>query len=167
MMKKFSKILEGRKLTDLPDSLEEVVILMENQKEYGNCSNLSIAKGYCTKLDLSRHGKAQSIQIKSLKKMKDLFGDGEIPDKWLLCVKSTFKYEPILGKIEIPELRSWDENKLWTIDELDELSNRVNSIKTLVKRLKPFCRHVLVSPIGGFEGTNTGESLCVFAVLEQ
>jgi hypothetical protein len=65
-------------------------------------------------------------------------------------------------------LQSWDENKLWALNELETFSSRINSFKTLVKRLERYCRHVVVTPIGnGFEGDKTGESVCVLAILEQ
>lgn len=100
--------------------------------------------------------------------MKEIFPTGELGDKWLLCVKAIFKYEPIRGSIEIPNLQNWDQNQMWTLDDLEILSNRVNSFSTLVRRLQKYCRHVLVTPINhGFEGCETGESICVLAILEQ
>lgn len=168
-MKKFTAKFESKIIGDVPDTFQDVVDLMENQKEYGNgCVNLTVGKGYCTKHDLTRYGKAQSISIKNFKKMKDIFPNGEINDKWLLCVKAIFKYEPILGSVDIPNLQKWDRNQMWTLNELEALTSRVNSFKTLIKRLERYCRHVVITPINhGFEGAETGESICILAILEQ
>jgi hypothetical protein len=168
-MKKFTAKFESKIIGDVPDTFQDVVDLMENQKEYGNgCVNLTIVKGYCTKHDLNRYGKAQSISVKNFNKMKEIFPNGKINDKWFLCVKAIFKYEPIRGSINIPKLPNPYQNQMWTLNELEVLSKRVNSFKTIIKRLEKYCSHVVITPINnGFEGTETGESICILAILKQ
>ena len=132
--------LLGKNVGDeLPESYLDILDMFDTLKESypDTIENISITKGYSTDYNLSRTDRAaHAAQIISKKKSGQYFKDGNIPDKWKLCIRSLIIFKKVEGN---SGALSFDPSVL------DVYINRYKSIKTLTSRCSYYGAKVQVS----------------------
>jgi hypothetical protein len=132
--------LLGKNVNDeLPEPYLEISDLFDTLKESypDTIENISITKGYSTDYNLSRTDRpAHATQVIVRKKIKQYFKDGNIPDKWKLCIRAFLIFKSIEGN---SGTLSFDPSVL------DVYINRYKSIKTLTSRCSYYGAKVQVS----------------------
>lgn len=79
----------GKSITKYPDEFEDVKDLLQLfQESYrDDVISTAVTIGWVNPTALRNMTKCQSVSLISNKKIKEIFPDGNIPDKWKLCGK--------------------------------------------------------------------------------
>ena len=160
----------GKSLDTMPEEWDDILDLFQlfGESYPDDVISTSVAVGWVNPNELSNMTRASGLTIVSNKKIKGIFPTGQIPDKWKSCVKMMIKWSPIVGEWISAKRGDWvkDSTDIWQESDLDKMISRINSIKTLSKRLDRWC-DVYYTLIVGFQGGETGESIAVLAVLKD
>ena len=157
-MKIFSKILEN-KIGDLPEDYEYLMDLFTLYKESysGKVKSVEISKGYLTDKKLSSMVTTNACTFFGAKKMRELFPNGLVPDKFHFCASILIEFEGLTDILNIPRRDSYDYDKgMFGIDSVDIILSRYKSIKTLAQRCKEYCSDVKISYGVGSSGNKIG-----------
>ena len=157
-MKKFSHIssinestdntyLLGKTINNLPEEFMEVSDMFDTFKEsYDNVEDVNVAKGYVTNFNLNKSYSVNATQLVGIKKIKQLFPDGNIPDKWILSIKALITFKSFKNDdTESKNLPGWAGDQIFDTSTLDEMINRYRAIKTLSSRCEHYGFKVKVS----------------------
>jgi hypothetical protein len=162
----------GKSVDNMPEEWDDILDLFQLFGEsYGDVISTSIGAGWVNPTELSGMTRVGGLAIISNKKIKSYLQipSGQIPDKWKACVKMMIKWSPIECEWVSSKKGDWVKasTEVWQEGELDKIISRINSIKTLSKRLERWC-DVYYTPINhGFMGGETGESMAVVAILKD
>ena len=161
----------GKSIDKLPDDWEEIMDLFQlfNESYEDDIISVSISSGWVNSNDIKNMYIASGVSHVSNKRIKTMFPNGSMPDKWKLCIKMMIKWKQIKSDWVTSNKSDWaiKSVNIWGEKELDAVISRVNSIKTLSKRLGKWC-DVYITPINhGFNGGDTGESMSVLAVIKD
>ena len=146
-----------------PDCWDKLMEDIEAFKEvnFEDVSQIQSATGYIGIKSIQNMKSAQSSQLMSIKKIKELFPDGNISDKWHLSIKIMIYFNRINDK--------WvdgTEPKLYKLDDLDTMVRRINSLKTLVLRLGKYC-DVTITPLNNEFNGGDKPAVCMVAVIKE
>jgi hypothetical protein len=160
----------GKNLSKMPEEWDDVLDLFQlfGESYSEDVISTSVTNGWVKPTELSEMTRVSGLTTISHKKIKSIFPTGEIPDKWKACVKMMVRWKPIKGEWISAKRGDWvkDSTDVWQESELDKMIARINSVKTLSKRLERWC-DVYYTPISGFQGGETGESIAVVAILKD
>lgn len=162
----------GKSVDKFPECFDDILDLVQLYSEsYSeSVSNSTVTIGFIDPTSLSKMTKVQGLSIISHKKIKGVFPDGNIPDRWSVCVRLVIKFKPIESDWVSSQKGDWvkSSTQIWGLKQLDEISFRVNSIKGLISRLERWCDcYFSLVNSEGFSGSDTGESACLLAVLKN
>jgi hypothetical protein len=161
----------GKNIDKMPEQMDDILDLFQlfGESYPDDVISTSVSIGWVNPNELSNMTRVSGLTIISKKKIKSVFPTGQIPDKWKACVKMMIKWHPIVGEWVSSKKGDWVKSStdVWQESELDKIIIRVNSIKTLTKRLERWC-DVYYTPVNnGFMGGEHGESMAVIAILKD
>lgn len=160
----------GKNVSKMPEEWDDVLDLFQlfGESYSEDVISTSVAYGWVNPTELREMTKVSGLTIISHKKIKNIFPTGEIPDKWKACVKMMVRWKPIKGEWVSAKRGDWVDasTDVWQESELDKMIARINSIKTLSKRLERWC-DVYYTLISGFQGAGSTESIAVVAILKD
>lgn len=160
----------GKSTKKLPEEVEDIKDLLQLFEESYRDDVISAAVtiGWANPTALTNMTTCQRVSDIS-KGIKEIFPDGNIPDKWMLCGKLIIKWKPIKGDWVSAKSGDWVDKstEVFEIKELDQIVTRVNSIKTLMQRLSRWCDVYTSTMNHGFIGGNIGESIAVLCILKN
>jgi hypothetical protein len=141
-----------------PDCWDKLMEDIEAFKEvnFEDVTQVQSGLGYIGIKSIQNMKSAQSSQLMSIKKMKELFPDGNINDKWHLAIKLMVHFNKIK-----------EADDLFTIDDLSTMNRRINSVKTLALRLSKYCDVSISILNDGFSGSGDRPSVCMVAVIKD
>lgn len=160
----------NKKIGEFPDYWNDILDTIEVFKETNSedVHNLQVSIGYCPDKSLDRMKSAQTAQLIGMKRAKELFPSGVIPDKWNLCIRLN------IGLVEIPGISDnlYSGPKFCDMETFDVLIRRLTIVKTLYKRLSrrgSVKMSFLNGGINGSKRTGSGSqtpNICIMLVLD-
>ena len=150
-IEKRNTFLLNKNISDIPESYKEILEMVEVFKEsYPNdIENVQITKGYVSNFNIDNSYSVNSTNIIGVKKIKKIFPDGKVPDKWNLSVKILITFKKFKNKEE-KNLPKWAEDEIYDTSTIDNMIQRYKSVRTLSERCEYYGSNVKVSY--GYQG---------------
>jgi len=134
-----------RKISDEPEDYRSVLDMIETFKEsYNILENVEISKGFATDKRLNSASSVNSIQLISSKKIRAMFPDGNLPDKWKIGIKVILTFKK-MESFESLNFNGANEGQIFDISTVDIMIQRYKSIKTLSARCEHYGAHIKIS----------------------
>jgi hypothetical protein len=146
-----------RKIGEFPEWWQEIKDYIELFKETNSyVTSITVSEGYVTNKQSSKITHPQSVVITGLRKMKETFPSGIVPDKWLPTIRASISFNSMakdLAYYSIIDGR-WNDATV-EMENLDQMIARINSIKALTKRIQRYGEIKISLSNGGIMGSNT------------
>ncbi len=135
----------SRNIDDEPEDYRSTLDMLETFKEsYDVVDNVEISKGFVTNKRLENAPSVNSIQLLSRKKVRAMFPNGSLPDKWKVAIKAILTFKK-MGDFESLNFNGVNEGQIFDISTVDIMIQRYKSIKTLGSRCEHYGGHVKIS----------------------